>query len=132
MYSIIPFLLPLFAFVKLAPKTAFFFAPLSSSDLHYCTFSLSSQIDVALRFYGNSSLSYFIPAVTDEESTSISLVFRPEETDGLMLYTEAGLGLQLTNGSVQFEFDLGSGATVVSTPDGLVQPDEWYQLFATR
>ena len=89
---------------------------------------------MALRFYGNSSSGYRVPAHATDDSTSISLVFQPSDvTSGVMLHTgEAGgesLALRLSNGSVQFEYDNGR---LLSSPSGSVQRDRWYQLYATR
>lgn len=95
------------------------------------------QIDVALRFYGNSSLGYNYSILTPTDSVmSISMVFNPSETTGLMLDSSAGgenrdsMTLQLTNGSVSFTTKVGGEELATTT--GVIQQDTWYQLFATR
>lgn len=45
--------------------------------------------------------------------------------------TERGLSLRLYNGSIQFEYD-PSGVDVLATEEGVLQTEEWYQVFATR
>ena len=99
------------------------------------------QIDVALRFYGNSSLGYNSAITTPPDSaTRISLVFNPSETTGLMLHSSAGgegrhsLSLSLNNGSVALTTDMGGadGVEHVATASGVIREDTWYQLFATR
>lgn len=120
------------------------------------------QIDVALRFYGNSSLSYPVPAQASTLSnfTSVSLVFRPSQVDyGTLLHAtstggmdslsigeseismgesememelgESIVSLKLYNGSVQFEYS-SSEMGVLATEEGVLQEEEWYQVFATR
>ena len=42
-----------------------------------------------------------------------------------------GVSLRLYNGSVQFEYDQ-SGMGILSTEEGVLRQEEWYQLFATR
>ena len=93
------------------------------------------QIDVALRFYGNSSLRYQLPAAgASSESLSVSLVFRPADTGlGLLLATLPGEGLlgvalQLSNGSVEADYD----DVTIASPVGSLAEEEWYQLYATR
>ena len=71
-----------------------------------------------------------------DDSASISLVFQPSDVaGGVMLHTSTtgggALGLQLFNGSVQFDYDL-EGSESISSPNGSVQEDNWYQLYATR
>ena len=98
------------------------------------------QIDVALRFYGNSSLGYDAVTTASDSATRISLVFNPSQTTGLMLYSSAGgvgqqsLSLQLSDGSVGFSTEVGGdkGVEHVVTATSAVQEDTWYQLFATR
>ncbi len=93
-----------------------------------------SQIDVALRFYGNSTAGYPLPSTS--LPSSLSLAFLPSIASGQMVHagtSDGGtLALQLSNGSVVFEFDLGDGPAHLSTPVGVVSPDQWYQIYATR
>lgn len=95
------------------------------------------QIDVALRFYGNSSLGYNSILTPTDSVTSISMVFNPSETTGLMLNSSAGgenresLSLQLNDGSISFTTEVG-GADFIATATGVIEQDTWYQLFATR
>ncbi len=42
---------------------------------------------------------------------------------------DQGFSLRLFNGSVQFGYD---GVSVVSTEEGVVRVDQWYQLYASR
>ena len=77
-----------------------------------------------------------MPAQATDDSVSISLVFQPSDVaSGVMLHTSpvggGALGLQLFNGSVQFDYDLVGGGSV-NSPSGLIQEDSWYQLYATR
>ena len=100
------------------------------------------QIDVALRFYGNSSLGYKSPITPSDTATRMSLVFNPSNTTGLMLHStpngegQGSLSVYLKDGSV----GLGSiqlhgnesQENNVNTSTGVVQEDTWYQLFATQ
>lgn len=100
--------------------------------------SLYLQIDVALRFYGNATLGYELPGSSPltGDSALLSLYFRPSDvTTGLMLHSEEtggrGLGVGLNNASVVFQFDMGMGPTVLSSP-AVIQQEQWYQIYATR
>lgn len=98
---------------------------------------ISSQIDVALRFYGNSSLGYNSILTPTDSITSISMVFNPSESTGLMLNSSAGgenqesMSLQLNDGTISFITEVG-GEDFIATATGVIQQDTWYQLFATR
>ena len=99
------------------------------------------QIDVALRFHGNSSLGYNNVGLTPSDpATRISMVFNPSETTGLMLHSSSGgdgqhsLTLSLQNGSLAFATELGGTKEVelVSTATRVIREGTWYQLFATK
>ena len=87
--------------------------------------------------------TYPAPPTTNTTTTTISLAFRPAQVEyGTLFYTSSGtelsnmeigpdqgFSLRLFNGSVQFGYD---GVSVVSTEEGAVRVDQWYQLYASR
>lgn len=95
------------------------------------------QIDLALRFYGNTSSSYSIPtnATTTSNLTSISLVFRPDNvSSGVMLAIEeeqsnTGVSLEVNNGSVLLQYAGSSYDHSLSVSS--IREGQWYQLYAS-
>ena len=91
------------------------------------------QIDLALQFFGNSSLSYPIPSISDGLE-SISIAVKPTQTNGGVILSsspenqnEFGV-LEVVNGSLQFRCDQ---ERVVLEGESL-ENDEWYQIYVTR
>ena len=104
------------------------------------TLSPFLQIELALRFYGNSSNSFSIPVEatsSPSHSTTISMLFRPEEvSSGLMLATDVGMNqtnegvaLRVRDGSVHFEYR--SSSEVVSLNVSSIREEQWYHLYAS-
>lgn len=85
---------------------------------------------MALQFYGNLSFSYSLPDTSASSLESVSLTFNPEHISyGDLLGSLNGDALlQINNGSVQMNY----GAGVISAGSGLLQANQWYQLYATR
>lgn len=92
------------------------------------------QIDVALQFYGNSSLSYSLPSGPATTLESVSMVIKPEQvTAGVLLSSRQGgnesiIILEIINGSLLFKCDPDS----IMVGDGVIKEYMWYKIFATR
>lgn len=92
---------------------------------------------MALRFYGNSSNSYYIPteAAYTPYSTTISLVFQTENLrSGVMLaieknQTNHGVALRVNGGAVEFEYQDGSNFNILNVSS--IREEQWYQLYAS-
>ena len=88
----------------------------------------SSQIDIALRFTGNTSSSYPINLPSNEGS-HVSLYFHGDVSSGTLLSTEGGVSLSVNNGNLEWM----DGDTLVTTTDYIkLFDDVWYQVYASR
>lgn len=97
------------------------------------------QIDVALRFFGNSSNTYSIPVKATSAplySTTISMLFRPESTNssGYMFaiqenQSDTSVALRMNYGTVDYEYYADSSVSKLSVSN--IREGEWYQLYAS-
>lgn len=87
---------------------------------------------MALKLYSNISFSYPVSNPSSPSLESISFVFSPEDiSSGELLKAEqesTSVVLQLYNGSILMNYGTG----VIGAGNGTLQPNQWYQLYATR
>ena len=86
------------------------------------------QIDLALRFHGNSTTHYQLTEeLTSTGSVHVSVYFRPESNTGVLL-SSMDATLFISNGSISWS----DGMSVVQTPQTILSPMQWYHVLASR
>lgn len=87
------------------------------------------QIDLALEFFGNSSLSYFTPS-SSEELESVSMAVKPSQTNSGIILSSGSYNqsqftvLEVRNGTLQVRCNQ---ETVELATRGL-QSEEWHLM----
>ena len=85
-------------------------------------------------------MAYHPLPVTVAHSTLVSIIFKPQENSGLLIYShqstngfpaEDFLALSLNDGFVEFRYNLGTG-TVVIRSSNRVALNQWHNVTAAR